>query len=64
MLATFRQVMKMAIDEDLRMKDPSAALQPHERPTQKTKRKGRRLSPDELQEVIDIAEGTSLATRH
>jgi integrase len=56
MLATFRQVIKMAIDEDLRVKDPIAALQPHERPTQKTKRKGRRLSPDELQVVIDIAE--------
>ena len=39
MLATFRQVMKMAVDEELIVRDPSAALQRHERPKQKAKRK-------------------------
>jgi integrase len=56
MLATFGQVMKMAVDEELIVRDPSAALQPHERPTQKAKRKARRLSPDQLEDVIRAAE--------
>jgi integrase len=56
MLATFRQVMKMAVDEELIVRDPSAALQRHERPKQKAKRKGRRLSPAELEAVITTAE--------
>jgi integrase len=56
MLATLRQVMKMAVDEELIVRDPSAALQPHERPTQKPKRKAKRLSPDQLQDVIRAAE--------
>jgi integrase len=56
MLATLRQVMKMAVAEGLIVRDPSAALQRHERPKQKAKRKGRRLSPAELEAVIAIAE--------
>jgi integrase len=56
MLATLRQVMKMAEAEGLIVRDPSAALQRHERPKQKAKRKGRRLSPAELEAVIAIAE--------
>src|SRR5262249_40125083 len=56
MLATFQQVMKMAVDEGLIVRDPSAALQRHERPTQKVQRKGRRLSPEQLARVIEIAE--------
>lgn len=56
MLATFRQVMKMAVDEGLIVRDPSLALQPHERPTQKARRKARRLSPEQLDAVIRTAE--------
>ena len=56
MLATFRQVMKMAVDEELIVRDPSAALQRHERPKQKAKRTGRRLSPAQLDAVIKTAE--------
>ena len=56
MLATFQQVMKMAVDECLIVRDPSAALQRHERPKQKAKRKGRRLSPEQLTHAIEIAE--------
>jgi integrase len=56
MLATFAQVMKMAVDEELIVRDPSAALQRHERPKQKATRKGRRLSPEQLAQVIEIAE--------
>jgi integrase len=41
---------------ELIIRDPSAALQPHERPTQKAKRKAKRLSPDQLQAVISSAE--------
>ena len=56
LLATFRQVMKMAVDEGVIIRDPSAALQPHERPKQRAKRKGRRLSPEQLDQAIEIAE--------
>jgi integrase len=56
MLATCRAVMKMAVDEDLIVRDPSSALQKHERPTQRPDRKGRRLSPEELVRVIEVAE--------
>jgi integrase len=56
LLATFQQVMKMAVDEGLIVRDPSAALQRHERPTQKVNRKGRRLSPEQLAHAIEIAE--------
>lgn len=56
MLATFQQVMKMAVDEGLIVRDPSVALQRHERPTQKATRKGRRLSPEQLAQTIEIAE--------
>jgi integrase len=56
MLATLRQLMKMARDEGLIVRDPTEALQRHERPTQRPNRKGRRLSPGELQAVIDAAE--------
>ena len=51
-----RQVLKMAVDEGLIVRDPSEALQRHERPKQKPKRKGRRLSPEQLEAVIEIAE--------
>jgi integrase len=56
MLRTFRQVAKMARDEGLIVRDPSEALQRHERPKQRSKRKGRRLSPAELEAVIETAE--------
>jgi integrase len=56
LLATLRAVMKMAVDEGLIVRDPSAALQRHERPTQKPRRKGKRLSPDQLAKAIEIAE--------
>jgi integrase len=56
MLATFQQVTKMAVDEGLIIRDPAAALQRHERPTQKPKRKGRRQSPEQLVQAIEIAE--------
>jgi integrase len=56
MLAAFRQVMKMARDEDLIVRDPSDGLQRHERPKQRARRKGRRLSPAELEAVIATAE--------
>jgi integrase len=56
MLRTLRQVLKMARDEGLIVRDPSEALQPHERPKQKSRRKGRRLSPAELEAVITTAE--------
>ena len=55
-LRTFRQVMKMARDEGLILRDPSDALQRHERPKQKSKRKARRLSPAQLEKVIETAE--------
>jgi integrase len=56
MLRTFRQVMKMAVDEALIVRDPSAALQRHERPKQKPNREGRRLTPEQLEQAIEIAE--------
>lgn len=56
MLRTLRQVLKMARDEGLIVRDPSEALQRHERPKQRSRRKGRRLSPEQLQAVIDTAE--------
>jgi integrase len=56
MLRTLRQVLKMAVDEGLIVRDPSEALQRHERPKQRSRRKGRRLSPEQLQAVIDTAE--------
>jgi integrase len=56
MLATFRQVMEMAVAEGLIVRDPSAALMRHERPKQRAKRRGRRLSPSELEAVISTAE--------
>jgi integrase len=56
MLRTLRQVAKMARDEGLIVRDPTEALQAHERPKQKSKRKGRRLSPEELEAVISTAE--------
>jgi integrase len=55
-LATLQAVMKMGVDEGLIVRDPSAALQRHERPTQKPGRKGRRLSPEQLAHTIEIAE--------
>jgi integrase len=56
MLRVLRQVLKMARDEGLIVRDPTEALQPHERPRQRSRRKGRRLSPAELAAVIDTAE--------
>jgi integrase len=56
MLATFRMVMKMATDEGLIVRDPSVALQRHERPKQQPRRQSRRLSPTELDAVIAAAE--------
>jgi integrase len=56
MLATFQQLMKMAVDEGLIVRDPAAALQRHERPKQKPRRTGRRLSPEQLDRAIEIAE--------
>jgi integrase len=56
MLRVLRQVLKMARDEGLIVRDPTEALQAHERPKQRSKRKGRRLSPAELVAVIDAAE--------
>jgi integrase len=55
-LRTLRQVMKMAVDEGLIIRDPSDALQLHERPKQRSRRKGRRLSPEQLAQVIETAE--------
>lgn len=56
MLRTLRQVLTMARDEGLIVRDPTEALQSHERPKQRSKRKGRRLSPAELEQVIVTAE--------
>lgn len=56
MLRTLRQVLKMARDEGLIVRDPTEALQAHERPKQRSKRKGRRLSPEQLEQVIAKAE--------
>ena len=56
MLRTLRAVLKMARDEGLIVRDPSDALQRHERPKQKSRRKGTRLSPAELEAVIATAE--------
>jgi integrase len=56
MLRVLRQVLKMARDEGLIVRDPTEALQPHERPKQRSKRKGRRLSPEQLEDVITTAE--------
>lgn len=55
-LRTLRQVMKMAVDEGLIVRDPSDALQRHEKPKQRSRRKGRRLSPEQLEKVITTAE--------
>jgi integrase len=56
MLRVLRQVLKMARDEGLIVRDPTEALQAHERPKQRSKRKGRRLSPEQLEQVITTAE--------
>lgn len=56
MMRTLRQVRKMARDEGVILRDPSEALQPHERPKQRSRRKGRRLSPEQLLRVIKTAE--------
>jgi integrase len=56
MLRTLRQVLKMARDEGLIVRDPTEALQSHERPKQRSRRKGRRLSPEQLEQVIETAE--------
>jgi integrase len=56
MLRVLRQVLKMARDEGLIVRDPSDALQTHERPKQRSRRKGRRLSPEQLETVIATAE--------
>jgi integrase len=56
MLRTLRQVLKMARDEGLIVRDPTEALQPHERPKQRSRRKGKRLSPAELERVLGVAE--------
>jgi integrase len=56
MLRVLRHVLKMARDGGLIVRDPAEALQAHERPRQRSKRKGRRLSPAELQAVIETAE--------
>jgi integrase len=56
MLRTLRQVMKMARDEGLIVRDPTEALQTHERPKQRSRRKGRRLSPEQLERVLQAAE--------
>jgi integrase len=56
MLRVLRQVLKMARDEGLIVRDPAEALQRHERPKQRSKRKGRRLSPKQLDAVIATAE--------
>jgi integrase len=56
MLRTLRQVMRMARDEGLIVRDPTEALQPHERPKQRSQRKGKRLSPDDLKRVLKVAE--------
>jgi len=56
MLRVLRQVLKMARDEGLIVRDPTEALQPHERPKQRSRRKGRGLSPAELDKVIATAE--------
>jgi hypothetical protein len=56
MLRVLRAVLKMAVDEGVIVRDPSEALQPHERPKQRSKRKGRRLSPQQLEEAIATAE--------
>jgi integrase len=56
MLRTLRQVLKVARDEGLLVREPTEALQPHERPKQRSRRKGRRLSPKELDDVIATAE--------
>jgi integrase len=59
MLRTLRQVLKMARDEGLLVRDPTEALQPHERPKQRSRRKGKRLSPAQLERVLDVAERRS-----
>jgi integrase len=56
MLRVLRQVLKMARDEGLIVRDPTEALQAHERPKQRSQRKGRRLSPEQLEQVIATAE--------
>ncbi len=56
MLRVLRQVLKMARDEGLIVRDPCEALQAHERPKQRSRRKGRRLSPVELERVLATAE--------
>jgi integrase len=56
MMRVLRQVLKMALDEGVIVRDPTDALQRHERPKQKSKRKGRRLSPEQLEQVIATAE--------
>lgn len=56
LLRVLKQVLKMARDEGLIVSDPTEALQRHERPKQKSRRKGRRLSPGELDCVLAAAE--------
>ena len=56
MLRTLKQVLRMARDEGLIVRDPTEALQRHERPKQKSKRKAKRLSPEQLEAVIETAE--------
>jgi integrase len=56
MLRTLRQVLKMARDEGLIVRDPTEALQQHEKPKQRSRRFGRRLSPAELAAVLETAE--------
>jgi len=49
-------VLKMARDEGLIVRDPTEALQRHERPKQRSQRKGKRLSPADLERVLTVAE--------
>jgi len=56
MMRVLRAVLKMARDEGLIVRDPTEALQRHERPKQRSQRKGRRLSPELLTKVIETAE--------
>jgi integrase len=56
LLRTLKAVLKTARDEGLILRDPTEVLQRHERPKQHSRRKGQRLSPEQLGAVIATAE--------
>jgi integrase len=56
MLRVLRAIVRMALAEGLIVRDPIAALQLHEKPKQTPRRRGKRLSPEQLDAVIATSE--------